>query len=131
MEVGKSPANNTITVDGLTVEKFVPAHQEETIIPGRYSDVATDLSDVWDNCDDGYLQTLDVRSLTITAIPEADAGVWKSKLFVKTGVELEANTKYKVVADVSSSKQMSFEICLNNGEEEKGFDALYGLSING
>ena len=130
-QVGKSPANNTITVDGLTVEKFVPAHQEETIIPGRYSDVATDLSDVWDSCDDDYAQTLDGRSLTITAIPEADAGVWKSKLFVKTGVELEENTKYKVVADVSSSKKMSFEICLNNGEEEKGFDALYGLSING
>ena len=129
-QVGKSPANNTITVDGLTVEKFVPAHQEETIIPGEYSDVATSLS-AWDSCDDDYAQTRDGSSLTITTVPESDAGVWKSKLFVGTGVELEAGTKYKVAADVSSSKEMSFEILLNRGGEEKGFDALYGLNING
>ncbi len=129
-QVGKSPANNTITVDDVTVEKFVPAHQEETVIPGGYSDEATSLS-AWDNCDEGYVQSLDGRSLAITAVPESDAGVWKSKLFVGTGVTLEAETKYKVVADVSSDKEMDFEICLNKGEEEKGFDALYGLHIGG
>ena len=129
-QLGHSPANNTFTVDGVTVEKFVPAHQEETVIPGGYSDVETSLS-AWDNCDDGYVQTLDGRSLTITAVPEAGTGVWKSKLFVGTDVTLEKDTKYKVVADVSSSKEMEFEICLNRGDEEKGFDALYGLVGSG
>ena len=129
-QVGKSPAGNTITISDVTVEKFVPAHQEETIIPGGYSDVETSLSP-WDSCDPGYEQTLDGSSLTITAIPESGTGVWKSKLFVRTGATLEAGTKYKVVTNVSSSKETSFEILLNRGEEEKGFGGLYELNING
>ena len=122
--LGHSPADNTFTVDSVTVEKFVPAHQEEKPIPEGYREVAISPS-IEAVCDeDVYEQSLDGSSLTITTVPETDARVWRSKLFVDTGVELEAETKYRVTADVSSDTAFGFEICYSNGSEEKAYGAL-------
>ena len=129
--LGHSPADNTFTVDSVTVEKFVPAHQEEKPIPEGYREVSIEPS-IEAVCDeDVYEQSLDGSSLTITTVPETDAGVWRSKLFVDTGVELEAETKYRVTADVSSDTAFGFEICYSSGSDEKAYGALYDPNGSG
>ena len=125
--VGQSPASNTITVNSVKVEKYIPEHEEKTTTPAGFADVATG-SSVSQTCDSGYEQTLSGQTLTISAVPE-DAGVWKSKLFVDTGTALEAGAKYKIAVNVTSGKAMDFEVCLSNGSEEKAHGALYGLHI--
>ncbi len=59
-----------------------------------------------------------------------DNGVWQSRLYVRPGYDLAANKKYKISVDVEAEyAQSQFEICINNGDAEKGIDALYGLSL--
>ena len=128
LQIGKTPAPNTITVNSVKVEKYIPEHEEDVSRPARYVSVATELS-AREGHDAGYEQSLSGMTLHIDAVPESDTGVWKSKLFVDTNSDLEEGAKYKVTTSVSSEKAMSFEICLNKGEEEKGYGALYGLSL--
>lgn|GEM_PF-1748268 len=127
-QVGKSPAGNTITVNDVKVEKFVPEHQEAATTPAGYKAVAVGLTS-WETHDPGYEQSVAGTSLAINSVPESDTGVWKSKLFLATGVQMEEGAKYRAAVSVSSAKAMEFEICFNNGETEKGCGALYGLSI--
>ncbi len=126
--VGKTPAPNTITVNSVKVEKYIPEHEEEVSRPAQYVGVSTDLS-AWEGHDDGYEQSLSGMTLNIDAVPDSDAGVWKSKLYVDTNTELEEGAKYKVTISVSSEKAISYEVCLNKGGEEKGYGALYGLNL--
>ena len=127
LNVGKTPAGNTITVNSVKVEKYIPEHEETTPIPEGYTNVSISTS-ATEGHDPGYEQTLSGLELTINAVPEGQ-GVWKSKLLVNTGVELEAGAKYKVTANVSSSKELGFELCFSNGDDEKAYDALYGQNL--
>jgi len=127
-QLGNSPADNTFTVNSVTVQKVVPAHEESTTIPAAYQAVSSGLA-LSEACDPGYEQTLEGNTLTIAAVPDSDTGVWKSKLFADTGTTLEPGAAYRVTANVSSAKAMAFEICYNNGAAEKGYEALYGQSI--
>ncbi len=80
--------------------------------------------------DDGYLQTLeraeDAATLHVTQAPMA-LEVWQSKLFVKTDTTLEPGSRYRVSAELTANRDMDFEICYNNGIQEKGYAARYGL----
>ncbi len=127
--VGKSPAENNITVNSVKVEKFIPEHETSTQVPAGYKAVAVSLNP-WENHDPGYEQTLSGTGLVISGIPESDTGVWKSKLFIGTGVYPEAGVKYKVTANVTTVKALDFEICVNSGAGEKGYGALYGLHLD-
>ena len=127
-QVGKSPAGNTITVNDVKVEKFVPEHQEAATTPAGYKAVEVGLTS-WETHDPGYEQSVAGTSLAINSVPESDTGVWKSKLFLATGVQMEEGAKYRAAVSVSSAKAMEFEICFNNGETEKGCGALYSLGI--
>jgi len=58
-----------------------------------------------------------------------DAGVWKSKLFIKTGMTPEKGARYRVTADVDCDGDMPFELLFNDGDIEKGYGALYGQNV--
>ena len=129
-QLGSSPAENDFTVNSVTVEKLIPEHTEIINVEAAYTELQTSLS-ASEGHDAGYEQTLDgnSRALTISAVPPRENGVWKSKLFVDTGMAPTAGEKYRVTADVTSGKAFAFEICFNNGAAEKGYGALYGQSI--
>ena len=126
LQVGASPAENTITVSSVKVEKFVPGG-EGTTVPAGYQSVSLTGSRITEAHDSEYVQTLSGSTLTINEI--ITPAVWRSKLFVNTGAVPEAGQKYRVTANVTSTKAMDFEICYNNGSAEKGYGALYGQSI--
>lgn len=86
---------------------------------------------VWEKHDQGYAPVL-TRSrdeVTVDYLATSwDNGVWKSRLYIKTGMIPESGVHYRVTADVSCDQDLPFEVLLNNGEEEKGYGALYGQS---
>lgn len=86
---------------------------------------------VWEKHDQGYAPVL-TRSrdeVTVEYLATSwDNGVWKSRLYIKTGMIPESGVHYRVTADVSCDQDLPFEVLLNNGEEEKGYGALYGQS---
>ena len=83
----------------------------------------------FDNNATGELTTTaDSATLNITRGSDEN-NCWQSKLFVKPGFDLEANTKYKISVDVYSQNGHGFEICYNNGDAEKGIGALYGARV--
>ncbi len=88
---------------------------------------------VYENHDEGYDTKLtrgsDEISINYTSVP-SDAGVWKSKLFVETGLKPEKGTHYRITADVSCDQDMAFEVLLNNDDEEKGYGALYEQKLS-
>lgn len=148
LQLGKTNGTdgNTVTVGNLTIYELTPASDFHNIltgfgypyvtvenvehnveVPAGYQNIAIG-SNTWENHDEGYEQTLSGNTLSVTAVPE-DRGVWKSKLFVDTQKSLEAGAQYRVSAKVSASAAMGFEICLNNGGAEKGYEALYGQSV--
>jgi len=84
---------------------------------------------VWEKHDQGYAPVL-TRSrdeVTVDYLATSwDNGVWKSRLYIKTGMIPESGVHYRVTADVTCDQDLPFEVLLNNGEEEKGYGALYG-----
>ena len=130
-QLGSSPAENTITVNSVTVSKWEDEHQSQSTTSGDFwVEVPVALS-ASEGHDDGFEQSVSGTTLTVSTVPTVDPGVWCSKLFANTGTSLEAGAKYKVTANIGSTKAMDFEICLNNGDVEKGYEALYGLHLDG
>ena len=87
---------------------------------------------VWEKHDQGYAPVL-TRSkdeVSINYVASSwEPGVWKSRLYVKTGLIPEAGIRYRITADVTGDEDMPFELLFNNGDEEKGYGALYGQSL--
>ena len=124
-QLGNSPLPNTIKINSITLEKMTSAQNGEPI--PVLLNIPVSLSASQDSS--GYDQSVPegTTSLKLNAIPAN--GVWQSKLFVDTKTVLKPGTKYKVTANVTSTSAMSFEIAYNNGDVEKGYEALYGQSI--
>jgi len=72
-------------------------------------------------------KTPDKATVKIGKIPAEGREPWKTKLFVETGVKLKEGEKYRISMIVRSIIPAPFEICLNNGGEEKGLGAMFGL----
>lgn len=87
---------------------------------------------VYEKHDQGYAPVLtrskDGVSINYVAAPW-ETGVWKSKLYVRTGLVPEIGERYHITADVTGDQDMPFEILFNNGDEEKGYGALYGQNL--
>ena len=72
-------------------------------------------------------KTPDKATVKIGKIPAEGREPWKTKLFVYTGTQLKQGEKYRVSMIVKSIIPTPFEVCFNNGDEEKGLGAMYGL----
>lgn len=72
-------------------------------------------------------KTADRATVRIEKTPSTGLEAWKTKLFVETGVTLKAGQKYRIRMDVKSIIPAPFEVCFNNGGEEKGLGAMFGL----
>lgn len=65
--------------------------------------------------------------MRIDRTPTDGREAWKNKLFVVTGTTLKAGQKYRISMNVKSVIPAPFEVCFNNGDEEKGLGAMFGL----
>lgn len=88
---------------------------------------------VYERHDQGYAPVL-TRSFDEVSInylaSSWEPGVWKSRLYVNTGLVPEVGVHYRVGIDVSCDEDMPFELLLNNGDVEKGYGALYGQEVS-
>ena len=89
---------------------------------------------VYERHDQGYAPvfTRSPDKVSIEYLATAwDAGVWKSRLYINTGLIPEAGVRYRITADVTCDEDMPFELLFNNDEVEKGYGALYGQNLTG
>ncbi|MBQ1900655.1 MAG: hypothetical protein II153_07060, partial [Erysipelotrichaceae bacterium] len=73
------------------------------------------------------IKSADRASVRLLKTPKNGREAWKNKLFVYPGVKLEEGQKYRITAVVKSIIPAPFEICLNDGDVEKGLGGIFGL----
>ena len=125
VQVGDTTVPNTITLSNVTVEKWVPEHEEQSggsVTPNSF--------ELWSH--ETYATTLggDGNSATVHVDAEATSALeaWKTKLFANTGVTLTGGKSYRISADVQAEQDLAYEICYNDGGTEKGVGAKYDLT---
>ncbi len=85
---------------------------------------------VFDNNSTGTVTTTETSATMNITRGSDENGVWQTKLFVKAGMDLAKDTKYRITVDVEAEKAINqFEICYNNGDNEKGIGALYDQKV--
>lgn len=88
------------------------------------------VSGVFDNESAGEVKTTKDSAIMNITKGSLENGCWQTKLIIKTGLSLSANTKYKISVDLTADKAInSFEVLYNNGDVEKGIGALYGQKV--
>ncbi len=120
----------TIDFEKITVAEFADEATFISILPSAVPFESEQA--VYEQHDDGFEQTLERAADGVTANvanAPANGDVWNSKLFIRTGAVPEPGKHYLISADIAAEKEMDFEICLNNGDEEKGYGALYGQRL--
>ena len=128
LQLGMLPAF-TIDFTEIEIEEYADEvdYENALTVPVNFEKESL----VWEKHDQGYAPVL-TRSrdeVTVDYLATSwDNGVWKSRLYIKTGMIPESGVHYRVTADVSCDQDLPFEVLLNNGEEEKGYGALYGQS---
>ena len=126
LQLGKSPADNTITVNSVSVVKVVtesttePTYEEVPLVNPSVSKGVNE---------EGYDLSLEENSLTFNQAPSLEG--WKAKLYYNTGITPEAGAEYRVTANVTATKATVYDVCYENGSDEKGYGAEYGLNILG
>jgi len=129
LKLGEVPAGSSVTVRDIAIQR----HDGETLDDNQMPDTLTTSTpanvNFWAHED--YAAELSgdssAASLAISTSPSSGKEAWKVKLFVETGIKLEAGKSYRISADVSASKGTNYEICYNNGAEEKGVGSLGNL----
>lgn len=121
-----------INISKVSVDEITGTDEYNDITPDNFSfDGEGKVYTGFDGGSEGTLtKTADSATMNITKRGQ-DNGVWQSKLFIKTGVDLKASKKYRISLDIESVNgyQGGYEICYNNGDVEKGVTALYGLKL--
>ena len=87
---------------------------------------------VYERHDQGYaaLFTRQPDKISLNYVAASwEPGVWKSRLYIHTGLVPQAGVRYRITADVSCDQDLPFEVLFNNDEEEKGYGALYGQNV--
>ena len=126
LQLGMLPAF-TIDFTEIEIEEYADEvdYENALTVPVNFEKESL----VWEKHDQGYAPVL-TRSrdeVTVDYLATSwDNGVWKSRLYIKTGMIPESSVHYRVTADVTCDQDLPFEVLLNNGEEEKGYGALYG-----
>ena len=120
----------TIEFSEIEIEEFADEVEYEDALP-RAIDFENEAK-VYEKHDQGYapIPTRSKDDVSIYYFSSSwEPGVWKSRLYVKTGLIPESGVRYHVTADVESDMDMPFEILFNDGEVEKGYGALYGQNL--
>ncbi|MBQ7465701.1 MAG: hypothetical protein IJS55_04185 [Oscillospiraceae bacterium] len=124
-QLGNLPAGAQFTVSNMSIRELAPG--DDNLMTRELASEAS--VEAWAH--EGYSAALtadgEKATLAVTS-PAEGREVWKTKLFVHTGIQLTAGKLYRVSADVAANNEFSYEICYNKNDQEKGFDARYGLT---
>lgn len=112
---------NVYTVSGVKIEEVTFERKEQEITK------ATVTTFVHETYGAATEKTANTATMRITRSPQ-NAEPWKAKLFIETGVTLQVGQKYRIRFDVRADQETGYEVCFNNGGEEKGLGAMYGLT---
>ena len=120
----------TIDFTEIEVEEYADEVDYEDALPAGVD--FEDETRVYEKHDQGYgvlyERSADAVALQYVAAPW-DPGVWKSRLYVKTGFVPETGARYHISADVMCDQDMPFEVLFNDADAEKGYGALYGQKL--
>lgn len=84
-----------------------------------------------DNSDGSLVLTDNTKAQLVITKGSNGNNVWETRMYVKAGVDLKKDVKYRISVDMLADKAIdAFEICYNSGDQEKAVGALYGQSIN-
>lgn len=120
----------TIDFTKVEVKEYADDVEYENALPAPVN--FERVSRVFEKHDEGYSTYLARAKHAVNVnyvSSNLDSGVWKSRLYVRTGMVPEPGTHYRVMADVMSDQDMPFEVLINDGEVEKGYGALYGKEL--
>ena len=131
LQLGLLPAPFTVEFTGIEVEEFADEVEYENALssPVNFEDEKA----VYEKHDQGYGILFDRHSDRVTLEYVATSwenGVWKSRLYVRTGLVPEPATRYHVSVDMAVDQDTDFEVLFNKEDEEKGYGAMYGLHLN-
>ena len=127
LSVGNAPSGTKVTVNNVKVEEV--AALSDNLMTRELTNVAP--VDFWAHEAYSAVLTADGEKATLAITSPAEGReVWKTKLFVHTGIQLTAGKLYRVSADVvAANNEFAYEICYNKKDgEEKEFGARYGLT---
>ncbi len=136
LQFGMLPAPFTVNISQVTVEESTGSDVYTNVTPASFRfDAAGVVFDQYGGGSQGSVSTTETfATLNITKPGEANGGqggVWESKLFIKTGMDLKAGKRYKISIDLEAVNPYEcLEICYNNGDVEKGVEALYGQTLD-
>ena len=120
----------TIDFSEIEVEEYADEVDYENALPSPVNFERETL--VFEKHDQGYAPVL-TRSKDGVSVEYLatswDSGIWKSRLYIRTGLIPEPGVHYRVTADIKCDQDMPFEVLFNNGDEEKGYGALYGQNL--
>lgn len=131
LQLGLLPAPFTVDFSEIEVEEFADEVEYEDALssPVNFEDEKV----LYEKHDQGYAVLFDRHpdSATMEYVATAwDNGVWKSRVYVRTGLVPEAGTRYHVAADLVVDNDTDFEVLFNNDDVEKGYGALYGQHLD-
>lgn len=121
----------TLDISKITVKEVIGEDVFSNVLATGYSMAEENVvTSAFDNNSTGTVTTTPTSATIDITRGSDENGVWQTKLFVKAGLDLEANSKYRISVDLLAEKDLNqFEICYNNGDVEKGIGALYGQSL--
>ncbi|MBR2592268.1 MAG: hypothetical protein IKD62_04810, partial [Oscillospiraceae bacterium] len=120
----------TIDFNEIEVEEYADEEDYEEALTSPVNFEKEKL--VFEKHDQGYAPVLTRgrNAVSINYLATSwEPGVWKSRLYVKTGLFPESGVRYHLAVDVTCDEDMPFEILFNDGEIEKGYGALYGQNV--
>ena len=127
LQLGALPTDFEVAVSKIEITQAIGEDVWATLNPNFKFNKENAVTTVFDNNSEGSLVTTEEKAVMNITKGSDENGVWQSKLFVKAGVDLEKDTKYRISVDFLSQKDLEqFEVCYNNGDNEKGIGALYG-----
>ena len=129
LKIGTVPAGGMVTVSDIAISRLGGEEAGDNLLTEALTAGTRGNVNFWAHEDYAAAISGDgsAAELAISAAPAEGGEAWKVKLFVETGLTLEEGKHYRISADLSASAETDYEICYNNGAEEKGVGALYGL----
>ena len=119
LSLGKVPAENAVTVSNVRIERAEYTYSDVSALPAPLIYRTPGAVSYWAHNDYTVAVTGTDSASTVNIV----------KLFVRTGAMLQAGKSYQVRANLLAARAQDFEVCYNNEETEKGFDALYGQKL--
>lgn len=130
LQLGALPTDYELGFSHIEIKESVGQDVWGNLLKNFKFNGANVVTSAFDNNSTGNVTTEEDKAVMNITRGSDENGVWQTKLFVKAGLDLEKDAKYRISVDVEAQKAINqFEICYNSGDEEKGIGALYDQKV--